>query len=117
IYSQKILLDILNDKMDNGESVKELIIRSSDNSNLIKDILKKKFDDKLKRLGNCEYYFSAEYNPDNLKEYKEGKSGLFYNKIQFGNINYQTKSGTILNLFSKDIRIKIKFYLRECKYE
>lgn len=115
--SQEILLDILDDKMKNGESVKEFIVKSSENPNLIKDSLKEKFDEKLRILGKCDYLFSAEYNPDNLKEYKEGKADLLYRKIDFGNADYAGKKGAVLSLFSKEARIKVKFYLGECKYE
>jgi hypothetical protein len=117
VNSQKILLDILDDKIKDGESVEEFIVKSADNPNLVKDILKEKFDDKLKRLGSCSYSFSAEYNPENLKEYNEGKSKLLYKKIEFGSINYADKERAMLSLFSDEIRIKIKFYLGECKNE
>lgn len=119
--SQNFLFDLLNDKMENGELVKEFIIKGNNDINIIEDALKVKVENKLQKLGSCNYLFSIEYNPENLKEYKEGKADLLYRKIDFGNALLTEKGsnelfaeGSTINLFSDEIRILIKFYLGEC---
>lgn len=119
--SQNFLFDLFDDKMENGESVKEFIIKGNKDLNIVEEVLKKKVEDKLNRLGNCNYLFSIEYNPENLKEYKEGKADLLYRKIDFGNAFLTDKGsnelfaeGSMISLFSDEVRILVKFYLGEC---
>ena len=70
--------------------------------------------------------FSLEYIPIDLvgKDYQEIRSNIYYKKIDFGELvsidfdkssEERFKDGVILDLFSKDFLIKIKFYLGECK--
>ena len=121
LNSQNFLMDFLDDKMESGDSVKDFLVKEK-NVELVKESLKNEIENKLSKLGDCGYLFSLEYNPENLKEFKEGKSDLLYRKIDFGKVDRIDKSseelfyeGSILSLYAQDSMVLIKFYLGECK--
>tara|TARA_Y100000310_G_C20681397_1_gene816155 strand:- start:1069 stop:1593 length:525 start_codon:yes stop_codon:yes gene_type:complete len=120
IDSQKVLIYLLNGKMDNERSVKSFIQDGIKNPNLIRDPLTLVIEDKLDGRGRCDYSFLIEYDPDNLKLYSKQKGvDLTYRKIEIGNIaNQKFVNGQEgLSFFAGDVRVRTKFYLGECRNE
>ena len=118
LRSQNLLLSVLNDKMEDGQSVKEFVINGIDNPSNIKDPLKQFIENRFNRLGKCEYIFLVEYDIDNLKErLKDKKKALTYRKVQFGSINDQKLINKMegLSFFAGDVWIRTKLYLGVCR--
>lgn len=116
INSQNVLIGILNDRMENKMIVKNFIKEGINDPSSVRGPLEEFVDNKLGNLGSCDYSFLIEYDPENLEDYRSGKSELLYRKVSFGSIEFLSGGlGSELNLFSGEVRIRIKFYLGECK--
>lgn len=119
LNSQKMLIEILNSKMEDGQQVKDFIKNGIVNPNSIGILLELVVERKLQNLGQCDYLFLVEYDIDNLKEFSGSASELTYRRVQFGNVAGQklidNQEG--LSFFVDDKRIRTKLYLGECKNE